>query len=176
MCPALNRTQHQVQRSQPPSPPRAAGPILAHPKHAKSATFRVPRDKDNALSLLRANGFTRPRFVGLPRDSSLTFDADNRADCPCCSLDHDRQHWHLSEDRQGYLHARSYSERCRTLKLQAPVLDPTAIRQRLEETVLRGTWWTFAHDGGVVKLDWSRARLGGRVCSGVSPQLRDVLW
>ena len=101
-------------------------------KSSTSSQFRVPRDKDNALALLRANGFLAPHFVGLPRDSSLTFNADNRSDCPCCHQDHDRQHWYLSEDGQGYLHARSYSDRCRTLRLQAPLLDPTAIKQRLQ--------------------------------------------
>ena len=127
-----------------------------------SSGFKTPEDRDRALRLLTDNGFVDPQFIGLPRPNSLTFKADNRAQCPCCNHDHDRHNWFATQDQNGMLLAKSYSARCRLTPMkpvpqiavdneasQALIKERLAIVERrqdqtdLDVTVIKNTLLDF---------------------------------
>ena len=111
---------------QPPSEPAQPSPSpQMMPEPALSSSYRVPEDRDAVLRLLVENGFVDPQFVGLPRSTSLTFKAENRSRCPCCNQDHEKHNWWATEDRDGVLLAKSYSDRCRLMPMRSvPQLLP----------------------------------------------------
>ena len=122
LAPTAPTTEAQVVRpakrrkTATPTPPTVASPT------ATTSSYRVPTDREHAFRLLRDRGFRNPEQVGVPRPTSITFKADNRETCPCCSLDHEHHNWWVAQAPDGVLLVRSYSDRCRVVPIQ-PVVE-----------------------------------------------------
>ena len=93
------RPREDDQVSVAPAPKRARG----RPKKEES----IPAD---ALAVLLRMGYVNPRFVSV-RDEGFVFTADNRASCPNCILDHQRQNWWCIPKPDGWM-VGNYSARC----------------------------------------------------------------
>ena len=135
--------QHPVKRpvpavAQPRAPKRAKVTVTEEPDvpahEPADSGYKVPEDRERAFQLLRDNGFVNPVQVGLPRPSSLTFKADNRARCPCCGHDHEHINWWICQGADGCLLARSYSQRCRLTPVR-PVMEIAADQEAAQALI-----------------------------------------
>ena len=135
--PAKRRKKASPGAPAPPEPTQTAPTAPTSEEELDTMVgFRPPADRSSALALLSDNGFLNPRFVGLPRQRSLTFDADNRSRCPCCALDHERQQWMAMEDAQGVLFTKSYSPRCKMIPMR-PVQQIAAVEAAQRQITAR---------------------------------------